>query len=387
MRSSLSSLAATAFVAAFIVGCRDEAPAAPAPLGASDASSSSAAGSASAAAVAASHAAAHAGLPPTERLLRVTAAAGPLMDKPSKTKPALHVVHPGDLVRPGAPVDPGWSSLVWQGVVDGVKTKRSGRVVEVRRAAGDGRFFGFAEDFGDEIEVPSSAWLCDAMERVHGAPFDDCAGRLRYVALPDGRILAYVPYTSGPCPIAIAGPNGGDIGLVLVDGVMDARLVSIASVSTGASASTGANAGAAASAGAGTSAGASAGTDAGTGADAAAGGGAKSVLLAFVRRVDHDGRLTSGRIVSLAVDGKAPEVRSEIVVDEVDARGEDVVVSRIARADVTPPSVRISGDRREVARKTGRELSASPIDETYRIGADGRFERTARAPGSPQRGG
>lgn len=263
----------------------------------------------------------------------MTVTASPLMSKPEGKRPALDTAHAGDLLYVVGPVtEKGYEHVDWKGVLDGAEVARSGDVYQVRRSKSDRPLYALGGDFAAETEAPDAGFLCAGIQR--GAPeprppADGCADALRRVALPSGALAAYVPCQVGPCAVALW--RAGELRALSVEGLVDARGLALPE-----------------------------------------GGG--DALIATTRFVRADGAWTGGHVVVFGMGEGGPVRKSEIVLDEIDAR-QDEVKNRVVTFEVMPEGVHLAGVLRRVRRADGEELSREPIDERYRFTRDAQMVR------------
>ncbi len=271
--------------------------------------------------------------PPTEKLARVTVTASPLMSKPEGKKPALDTAHTGDLLYVVGPVtEKGYEHVDWKGQLDGVEIARSGDAYQVRRSKSDRPLYALRGDFAEEVEVPDSGFLCAGIQRVAPEPrppADGCADALRRVALPSGALAAFVPCQVGPCAVGLW--RGGELRALAVEGLVEARALALPE-----------------------------------------GGG--DALVAVTRFVRAGGAWTGGHVVVLGMGADGPVQKSELVLDEIDAR-QDEVKNRVVTFEVTPEGVHLAGAVRRVRRSDGEVLSTEPIDERHRFTRDAQMVR------------
>jgi hypothetical protein len=261
--------------------------------------------------------------PPTERRVVIASPEAPFLNELEDDEAAADVGRAGEVVE----VVRELATLRWEAAMGDKKARRDGQVVELRQAPGDAILFGFKVDLGAAVDVPTTAWICDAIARDPALPaaakLPNCPSLLRRVRLPDGALAAFQLCAQGPCPVAVV--RGGRVGVIGVDGIVKARTV------------------------------------------ASKGG---LVLLASTRWVRSDGKWTGGNLVPIRLSGATPSALAPIPVDEVDARDAVTVVSRIVHTTIEEgdrPVVHITGDRRELALADARELARAPIDERVPI--------------------
>lgn len=147
--------------------------------------------------------------PPVEIRRRVTSEKAPILPEAEDDERALSILHTGDVVEVLRTLKP----LDWKGSIEGVDSRRSGDVLELKRSGGDASAFGFAVDLTEDVKVPTAAWLC---ERMQGGP--NCTARLRRIARGQ-TIVAYDPCTIGPCRIGVA--RGRKVHAITLDGLSD----------------------------------------------------------------------------------------------------------------------------------------------------------------------
>lgn len=256
--------------------------------------------------------------PSTDRLTLVKSAAAPLLPEVEGGERAAQVVHLGDLLYVVGDLPP----LAWKAKMGGMLATREGPMVEVTRAAGDTRLYGFRVDLGDEITVPSATSLCmrlsAALPAITPASRDACPKFLRRARMADGALLAYENCSTGPCPVGVL--RGNALGAITVDGIVDSQLVYVAG---------------------------------------------KPLLLANARWVKEAGTWTGGFLVSIALDGATPSVSARIPTDDIDARDPVLVVQRNVTVDIGPEDVHLTGELRTVDRNTGHVQKKAPIDERH----------------------
>lgn len=252
--------------------------------------------------------------PPTERLFVVATPAAPLLDEAEDDEPATDVVHAGDLLRLARPL----GTLKWRAPMEGVVSSREGPIAEVSRA-GESKLFGWRSDLGEEIDAPTAAWICGASGGDAGqGSVERCTSSLRRARRADGAFVAYTTQGIGPCPIVIV--RAGLVNAIFVDGVSGGEQRTA---------------------------------------------GDRSTLLLTSRWVRAEGRWTGGNLVVVDVSGAIPVKRTEIPLDEIDARGAERVTNRQVKLELRGDAVHLTGERREIARADGKELSKVSIDETW----------------------
>ena len=264
----------------------------------------------------------------TERRPLIASAEAPLLNEAEDDEAATDIGRTGEVVELVKEL----GTLKWEAPMGDKIGKRDGRLIEVRQAPNDAILFGWKDDLGPEVDVPTTAAICEAIARDPALPpaakLPTCAGLLRRVRLPDGAFAAYQVCSVGPCPVAVV--RGGRVSAITVEGMVKARML-------------------AAQAG--------------------------PVLLASTRWARSGGAWTGGALVPIKLWGGAPIALPAIPLDEVDARDRVKVVARSVRPileDQGGPTGRLAvhlvGELRETALADGRELATTPIDVTVPIG-------------------
>jgi hypothetical protein len=138
----------------------------------------------------------------------------PLLGGTEADAPALGALHAGDLVTVVRGARP---SLAWRGTLAGQPLSAEGELVEVQRSPADDAGYLFRGALDGEVRAPAAAYVC---RRVGGGP--DCPARLRRVDAGDAGTLAFVPCFGASCPIALV--RGRKLSVLTVDGLTDARV-------------------------------------------------------------------------------------------------------------------------------------------------------------------
>ncbi len=258
-----------------------------------------------------------------ELLLTVKSSEAPLLNELEDDEAAAAMARPGDLLLEGKSIS--GMAKPWKASFEGRPYERSGPMSEVRQAPGDAILYGFKVDLGEQVVVPVTTWICARMMKepglAVGAAAPGCARLLRRARLKDGTLLAFVPCSSVPCPVALVRSN--EVRAIAVEGISGALVVQ---------------------------------------------GEGGPVLLATTRWVRAEGKWTGGALVPIALGSGAPVALTPIVLDEVDARDPAKVVARMVQFELSFPSpdrtmVHLTGDRRESALPDGRELAKVAVDE------------------------
>ena len=199
-------------------------------------------------------------------------------------------------------------------------SERDGPMVIVSQSSDTSGLYGFASDLGPEIDVPTAAWICAGIQpgEAPARPPKECAAMLHRAKTSDGAIVAFVPCVVGSCAVALV--RDRKVTSIHIDGLTSAHLIAI---------------------------------------------DARPMLMVWTRWVHDGGNRTGGSLVPIDLAGPAPVAQAAISLDEVDARDAEKVSSRSVRMAITGAVVHLTGERREVVRKDGRELARAPIDETH----------------------
>ena len=263
-------------------------------------------------------------LMPTERRPLIASAEAPLLNEAEDDEAATDIARAGEVVELVKEL----GTLKWEAPMGDRTGKRDGRLIELRQAPGDAILFGWKDDLGAEVDVPTTQAICEAIARDPAVPpaakLPTCAGLLRRVRMPDGAFAAYQVCSVGPSPVAVV--RDGRVSTITVEGMNKARML----VTPGG-----------------------------------------PMLLASTRWARSNGSWTGGTLVPVKLSGPAPVALAAIPVDEVDARDSVKVVARGVRVTIEGTerlSIHLVGARRETALADGRVLASTPIDETIPVG-------------------
>ena len=260
----------------------------------------------------------------TERVTLIKSVEAPLLPQLKKNKETSEGERAGLALLVLKTLPP----MAWKAKMGDVITEREGPMAEVRISPGDGILFGFRSDFGDEVEIPTTAAICAriTLNPASSVAMDQarCAAMLLRYRLPSGTLLAYEFCATGPCPVAVV--RNGVVSSLTVDGVIAARLIP---------------------------------------------GEGDGTLLLTSRWIRADGAWSGSRLVPVSLAGGPPVALPEIALDEVDARDPKTASSRAVRVDISSTAgstvVHLVGDRRVKSRDDGRDLSTTAVDETHRL--------------------
>lgn len=264
---------------------------------------------------------------PTESMTVVWSPDAPLLNEIESDEPPAEIAHAGELLWVDKPLPA--MAMKWRAPMGNGTGEREGPMSEVRFTPGAAILYGFQVDLGRTVDVPSTKWLCEQIGRVkslsEAARRQPCRLHLRRTRLPSGAIVAFVPCSSGPCPIALA--REGKVTAIAVDAVLSARVVP---------------------------------------------GGKDGTLLLTTRWSRANGQWTGGALVPVGISAGSLKRLSDIPTDAIDARDAQKVASRDVMVEITQPVpgsslVHVSGRRRDVRRADGHEFSSEPIDERRSI--------------------
>lgn len=253
--------------------------------------------------------------PPTERWTEVTSDAAPLLVALGEEVAPPAVVRRGELLRIGKSRGPS----TWKGVVDGAEITRDGPVFEAQRAKDGTMSFAFQSDLGGEVALSATTWLCARLEKDPSLNAASCASSLHRVRTVTGAIVSYLPCGSGRCPVVLE--RGADVGVLGVEGLSSADLLS---------------------------------------------GKKASVLVARTRTVKDEGKVTSGAVMILRLDGAAPVQDGSFEADLTDARDPAHVTSRMVNVTASRGGVHLEG-KIEVRGADGKVEKTTKIDELHAV--------------------
>jgi len=263
--------------------------------------------------------------PPTERVAVVAEAVAPAFagHKTQPGKEVAQVLHRGDVRR----ADPeAGGSVDWEGKLEGADARRTGPFFRVRATRAEVGTWAYRSDLTFDVEVPTVEWICGHVDGL--AEPAACTDFLWRIRIDDNTTFA---------ALLVNGLTSqeGQIALVARGRLTRRALPGLSRVRP---------------------------------ADL---GGKRYVLATtrWIKAPEH----TGGTLVVLAPTPGLPAI-AEVLLDEVDARDAVKVTTRMGELQVTGERIRFVGVRREMSRE-GQELSAVPLDETYRITADGKIER------------
>jgi hypothetical protein len=241
--------------------------------------------------------------PPTEELTRIAVDGAPVLNQIKPGRRPYARLFEGELVRVVERRDP----FDWTYAKGGEVLRRSSRIVALRRASGQIAVFGFEEDLGPSVRVPTAEHLC----AVAGAA-PECPRRLQRVALGDG-LFAWEACGVGPCRAIFA--RGGAISSTTIDGL---TLLDVATI------------------------------------------GGRRVAVATSRWV-RTPEWTGAEVVVVEL---APGLArlATVATEDTDARG-DVVRQRAGALERRGDAFVLKGVRREVAKATAAVVSEAPFEE------------------------
>ncbi|MEP7121170.1 MAG: hypothetical protein ABJE95_09680 [Byssovorax sp.] len=262
----------------------------------------------------------------TERVTLIKSAEAPFINELEDDESAAEIGRAGTALLVVKNIGP----LKWKANMGEVAAERDGPMADVKMAPGDGILYGFRSDFGDEIDMPTTAAICAQVATNAALPAGvrqpRCQQLLRRYHLPSGAVAAFDPCATGPCVVAVV--RNGVVSSLAIDGVTTARLVP---------------------------------------------GEGDGTLLVTSRWIRADGAWSGSRLVPVSLAGATPTLLAEIPIDEVDARDPKTVSSRSVRVDFVTTGagtvVHLVGDQKVKARDDGHDLSTKPIDETHRLAA------------------
>ncbi len=244
-------------------------------------------------------------------MIPVVVGATPMLGEAEDDEPAAMTLHLGDLVYPGKDFGP----LKWHAPMEGGVGDRDGMTFELRPSSGEGIGFGFRKDFGAAVKVPTARWIC----ANNGTPIQlraSCERSLSRARTRDGATVAWTTLSMSPTDIAVV--KNATVRTLRVDTASSGRLVDL---------------------------------------------GASTVLLLVSRTASLDGKLSSGRLLPIRLSGTTLVRLRPIVFDEIDARKDDRVTSRLGEFLLEGSVVHVFGTRKVVQRADGAELESTKIDE------------------------
>lgn len=248
-------------------------------------------------------------------MLPVVASASPALQEIEDDEGAAITLHAGDLVTPERDL----AALRWRGAMEGGQEARSGAMVELRRGQGGGIYFGFRQDFGAPLRVPSARWICEHAG-VRAELAAGCERSLFRARSRDGAIVAWLAHAVGESPVAVV--RRGKLTSIRAKDVTDGRMVELSK---------------------------------------------STLLLLTTRGASADGKVSGASLLPIRVAGGPVARLRAIPLDQVDARDDTRVESRLVTSEVRGESVHLVGTWRAVARSDGRELESRSIDETYAL--------------------
>ena len=251
-----------------------------------------------------------------ERMVRVAAERAPLLASADARTPAVDVLHAGDLVIAEAGSA---GQLAWHGLVDGQPAMREGELVRVRRARGDRTLLAFRGDLGEARTIAPARHLCRHLG-VPPAAAADCTARLRRIDL-DGGTLAFTPCPDSTCRLGYE--RGRELRALELDGVEEVRAATVD------------------------------------------GEPVALVRTRWTRRGPGGGASDGSSLVVLRVRGGF-ERALEVVTLANEQRGA-TRVERTGAAIVEGDGILFRGTRKVLDAATGKLLSATPLEEKYRL--------------------
>lgn len=230
--------------------------------------------------------------------------AAPGLAEYENDEPSVRTIYLGDVVSPVKR----WPVLTWDGLLEGKADRRTGEVVELQESKNDATRFSFASSVTSGLRAPTSAWFCDKL----GNPAFDrmpCTASLRRIVAPDGTAIAYQPCAQPYCRIAVV--RDGVLRLTKLDGLLGIRLFST---------------------------------------------GPTTYAVAFTRWV----RAPNWTGATAVIYEVSPSFRraAEVLAEEIDARDEFTVKTRLGRLVVTPGELEYAGTVSQIDRSTGQPLGA-----------------------------
>jgi hypothetical protein len=246
--------------------------------------------------------------PPLEKRRIVTTAKAPLLSEVEDDERPFATLRAGELVEVVRSVHP----LDWKAEIDGVPATRSGEVLELRRSGQEGAAYGFAVDFGGDVQVPTAEWLCREMQADAAA----CPPRLRRITVGD-RLVAWEACQIGPCRVAVA--RGRKVAAITVVGLGELYPATVEG---------------------------------------------QAVLVATTRWVKAS--QWTGATTEILRVGDTLERALSINSEEVDSRAAPSI-QRTGILGIEQGVLTFRGTRREVQPSSGVELARAPIVETYHL--------------------
>ena len=249
--------------------------------------------------------------PQKETWLLVTSPAAPLLGELEDDDPPEEVIRQGELVQIAKEI----RQFHWDAKMDGKDDKRDAMAVEIKYTSDGAHKIGFKSDFGSEITVPATAWLCDEISKQGSFDRARCPGLLRRAKTADGSLLVYGACSSGTCPVALV--KDEKVSVLPIENLTTGWFFT---------------------------------------------GKKRSVLVIAARWVKDNGQQSGGSLFPIVIDNGTLKKGEEIPVDAVDARDPKKSFARLVHAQVLPDGITLEGE--ETTRDAeGKPLSTKKIQE------------------------
>ncbi|MFO0592474.1 MAG: hypothetical protein U0441_33330 [Polyangiaceae bacterium] len=249
--------------------------------------------------------------PQKETWLLVTSPAAPLLGELEDDDPPEEVIRQGELVQ----ITKEMRQFHWDAKMDGKDDKREGLAVEVRYAMDGAHKYGFKPDFGAEITVPATSWLCDEISKQGSFDRARCPGLLRRAKTADGALLVYAACSSGTCPVAVV--KDDKVSVLAVENLTTGWFFT---------------------------------------------GKKRSVLMVAARWVKDNGQQSGGALFPIVIENGTLKKGEETPIDTVDARDPKKSFARLVHATVLPDGITLEGEE-TTKDAEGKTLSTKKIQE------------------------
>jgi hypothetical protein len=243
----------------------------------------------------------------------VTSASAPLLGELEDDDPPEEVIRQGELVKVIHEIRP----FHWDAKMDGVESHREGKALEVKYADEGAAMFAFQPDFGAEVSVPVTSWLCSNIAGQGAFDVSRCPALLRRARTEDGALLIYAACNTGTCPVGVL--RDGKLAVIPIENLTSASFFL---------------------------------------------GKKRSLLVAQTRWTKEEGKQSGGAYVPIVIEGGVLTRKDEIATDRVDARDPQKMLARLVHARVSAGEITITGEE-TVKTIDGATVSTKQVDEKH----------------------
>lgn len=223
----------------------------------------------------------------------VTSKAAPLLGELEDDDPPEEVIREGELLKITKEI----REFHWDAKMDGKDDKRKGMAVDIQYSDEGAHKYGFKPDFGGEVSVPVTSWLCDEIAKQ--GPFDRarCPGLLRRAKTADGSILVYATCSVGACPVGLV--KDDKLTTIPIENLTTAWFFT---------------------------------------------GKKRSVLYVATRWTKDSGQQSGGSLFRLIIEDGKINRGEELQLDTIDARDPKKSFARLVHASVLPDGITLEGE-------------------------------------------